>query len=115
MTTLRIINCTPHPVDIETANGVRRILPHHESARMLERQRRDDDLPGGIKVWSIVQGPVQHLPPPQPYTMYIVSRVVAMCYPERTDLLWPARAIWKDGRRVGTTGLMRWRGECDHD
>lgn len=107
-----IINCTPHDVSIYRTsdcymyNGSLYLRegdeefpePLHvyqaakESARAIYVQRTAG-MADGILIFRWIPDEIVNLPEPKPDTYYIVPKMVAQAYPERTDLIFPGTLV----------------------
>lgn len=99
-------NMCPHDLDILAEDGtVLTIKP----TGVVPRCRQTEEVIGivnGIKITRQTFGDVVDLPEPQEGVQLIVSRVVAMALPQRTDLLMPGPIIrGADGVAIGCKGL----------
>jgi hypothetical protein len=84
---VRLVNLTPHPVVVAGPGG-RVELPSAGVARVVDHERASTRL-GGMDVVEVQFGDVQGLPDPAPGVLLVVSRVVALALPGRSDLLFP--------------------------
>jgi hypothetical protein len=109
-----VTNLTPHPitllgkrtVNIEPAGTVARIAARESPAGHLNI----GDLP--VPLWGRRTGQMVGLPPAIYGQWLVVSRVVALGAPERTDLLVPHHLVRDhDGTVVGCAGFARIRPE----
>lgn len=102
-----IINYTPH--DINIYNEDSKYMRTYPSQGMIRLRRKEKLVTtmNNIPVWSIThEATPETLPPPLPYTYFVVSSVVAEAHPHRKDFLTPHKLV-KDshGKIIGTKGL----------
>ena len=111
---MRIVNLTPHPVNLLTGEGTITLPPSGTVARVREEILPDSgivlddgvEIPVVRKVFREVVG----LPEPSEGTMFIVSLAVAQAARERDDLLVPDDFVRdKEGRIIGARRLSRLR------
>lgn len=104
----RIINATPHAVNIISDNG--------ESLRTFEpeisvRVSSHCEVVGtlaGIPIDSATFGEVEGLPEYREGVYYIVSRLVKQALPDREDLLCPGQQVRdSEGRVIGCKSLSK--------
>lgn len=99
---MKIINYTPHQVDI--IGGVS--YPSQGSVRLSTFRKNVGILPDGTPLTKTEYGAAEGLPEPQKDVMYIVSSLVKTALPDRKDLLAPADLIRdKNGRVIGCKSL----------
>ncbi len=96
----RLVNLTPHTIRVLTGDDriVCELPAAPDPARRHETRTDAGHLTLGphhspVPLIRIGYGPVTALPPPQPGTWHIVSRIVADAAPHRTDLLVPHDVI----------------------
>ncbi len=117
---MKLINLTPHEIvvigglwiDPDTGNQATstRIPPSGEVARVSMVETPTGTL-DGIPVVTTTPGPVQGLPDPQDGVALIVSALVRLAVPHRTDVFSPGNLIRDDqGKPVGCSGLVRNEG-----
>lgn len=107
---MKIINLTPHEINIFTAEGGKiKIPPSGTVARVsVQRQKVGEITVDGktIPIHKNVYGEVENLPDPKPDTIYIVSSLVAQAVPHREDVLIPDDAVRDaEGKIIGVKGL----------
>lgn len=107
---MQLLNCTPHPLHVECADGRLLILaPEPTPARCAQTEQSAGTLASGgydVALTRQAFGAVEGLPEPRPHVRLVVSRLVAEACPERDDLLLPGPAIRDEtGRIVGCRGL----------
>lgn len=96
------VNLTPHTIclpdrEVPPSGVIVRCQEHDEEAYEVE----------GVPVVYRRYGAVEDLPPPVPGTHYLVSALVRLAYPERTDFLSPGDLIRDaDGQVVGCGCLV---------
>jgi hypothetical protein len=99
MTTL--INLTPHRVDVHGLT----LQPSGQVARCVELRHQRPAV-DGIQVTLAEYGDVIDLPDPRPGVFYIVSAIVLMAAPQRTDIFAPGPLIrTAEGHIIGCRGL----------
>jgi hypothetical protein len=105
----RLVNLTPHPVELTDADGrLLLVLPPAARATRVTVSRRLEtelDLDGvRVPVWRSVAARVEGLPPQEPNTWLVVARLVADTVARagvhRTDLLVPDDLVRDTGGRV---------------
>jgi hypothetical protein len=106
----RIINMTPHPINIMAEGGTTITLP---PSGALVRVRVTREVAGyichdgaEIPLHRTSYGAVEGLPAPEPGTLYIVSLAVRAACPGRMDLASPGELV-RDaaGQPIGCRGL----------
>ena len=123
--TSRLVNLTPHPMHLYPEDTPQRVdpatvaaiavippSPHHPTVRFGQRDLGPDPTTIGYPVHRVSLGESDTdntaLPEPCTGTWYIVSTLVALAHPERSDLLMPYRTVRDlDGNTIGATGLAR--------
>lgn len=106
---MKLINLTPHVINIENANGeLIAVQPEEKPARIASTQETvvQDDL----KFNRTIFGDVENLPDSVDGVIYIVSMVVAQAV-KRGDVVSPdsgSTAERKDGQIVFVRGLCQW-------
>ena len=102
---MKLINLTPHIINIITPFGVIDIPTSGTVARCSQSNEQIAVI-NGIPVTKQVFAEVVDLPEPQEGTFYIVSRLVAAAVPERVDLLIPGPLVrGETGQPIGCNGL----------
>lgn len=116
---MRIVNLTPHVINIVTAEGlpVMDILPSGEVARVrsytieVGELEAETDMAGidvKIPLTSTEYEAVEGLPSPRLGTVYVVSSLVAQRVKGRDDVLIPNESVRdENGRIVGCRSLGR--------
>jgi hypothetical protein len=110
--TVKIVNCTPHPV-VVCGEGYQRtvIQPSGIVARIAAKQKEVAAISvNGISVpiYSTEYGQVEGLPDPSPNTFYIVARLVLQACPNRKDLIAPGELVRDaNGTVIGCKGFSR--------
>lgn len=107
----RVLNLTPHPVEVTVGGESTRLDVAGPAARVTETASPLTTVDSGgvrIPIVSAVACEVVHLPTPRAGTVLIVSRAVAAACPDRLDLVVPFDEI-RDarGRVVGCRALAR--------
>lgn len=104
-----VVNLTPHPITLLGEHTVH-IEPAGTMARITARESPAGHLTIGsmpVPLWDLRVGHVVGLPPIDGQWL-IVSRVVALSAPERTDLLVPHHLVRDHhGTVVGCAGFAR--------
>ena len=120
----RLVNLTPHKVNIRMADGVDLVLlPEPVAARVAATSRAETSLAvvmldgfsiGGIPVAASVTEGIVGLPEPQPGVVFVTSAIVAEAATKagRRDVLAPGTgpsdgAIRENGQVVAVTRLVR--------
>ena len=113
---VRIVNLSPHEVNVVTEAGVTSIPPSGDVARVaISREEVEPIIVDGaeIPVNRVSYGELEGLPAPREGTYYIVSSIVAMSAraPARTDILVPDDFIHdNEGKIVGCRAFARCGG-----
>jgi hypothetical protein len=104
---MKIVNLTPHAINILTENHAMAIIASGEIARCKTERKVIGDI-DGIPVTSTVFGEVEGLPEPQEGTIYIVSSLVAQACRDRNDVFIPDDTVRDDeGKIIGCRSLGR--------
>lgn len=100
---MKIINLTPHPVNVLDENGkVVRTFPTSGTIARLEVETERTGIIDGIPTVRTKFGKPEGLPAPTGGTFYIVSQLVKSGSPMRPDLLVPADVVRDtEGRIIG--------------
>jgi len=109
--TRRLMNLTPHAIDIVTEDGTLSIAPEARPARLVGRTEPD----GTIAVDGLAVPLLKHrydvavdLPDPEDGVLLIVAQVVLDFLPEREDLVTPTELVRDEvGRVIGCRALGR--------
>lgn len=105
---MKLVNLTPHVLNILTPDGNLSLPPAGESARVqMVGQELQPIVTDGITVpvSAQVAGDIIGLPDPQPDTIYVVSMLVAQTA-RRPDVLSPGRLVRDNaGQPAGCIGL----------
>ena len=110
---MKLVNLTPHALDIHTANGsVIRLEKPSKIARLDEEREPMEALEGvdgmDIPVSTVVYGLIDGLPDPTPGVIYITSQLVAQRV-QRPDVLSPGPMVRdEEGNFAGCSGLTAW-------
>lgn len=103
---MKLVNCTPHKVDIMLGDGTIRSYPASGTIARCEQRDEVVALFDGIWVTRVTFKDVVGLPDKQDGVGYIVSRIVAAACPERDDLFYPGPTIKDEqGDVKGCKGL----------
>jgi hypothetical protein len=107
VTTGKLVNLTPHQVDIHCLDWGRvSVPPSGQLARCTQTEVARGHIGGIIGVTEQEFGEVVGLPEPKSGTWLIVSRLVKAAVPHRNDVVVPGPAIRDDqGRIVGCQGV----------
>ncbi|ALA06416.1 hypothetical protein P1312_051 [Thermobifida phage P1312] len=104
---MRLVNLTPHPVTLVTANGDEVVIqPEETPARIPTTTTPAGDVNGIPLVVEQLGDANSVLPTPQPDTVYIVARPVAE-RANRPDLVVPTNVERVNGRPVRARALAR--------
>lgn len=107
----KVINLTPHPVDIVTESGVLTIEPTSPPCRIeITRSAAESIDVNGVNVgiFEVSRGTTLDLPPRRNGVQMIVSRMVAEENPDRDDLVFPLDLVRDDnGGVVGCSSFGR--------
>lgn len=104
---MRVINLTPHNVDICDENG--NVIKTYYASGKVARVRHgyeDVDYVDGVPIAVRSNEHVVDLPRPQQGIMYIVSNIVLDYCLTRHDLLAPVKQVKINGRVVGCQGFV---------
>ena len=102
----KIINLTPHDVNIVTTDGENVTTFPSEGVVRVSTKSSQIKTIAGIPVYSTTYGAVEGLPEVQVGIYYIVSMLVKQAEPDRKDLLSPSQLQRDDkGRIIGCLGL----------
>jgi len=110
---MKFVNLTPHQIVIETIYGSRMVLPSEGVARVASKPGECLGNEDYVALYSSPSyGQVEGLPPPQDYTCYIVSAMVAARCVGRCDVFSPGTgpndgAIRGNGQIVAVTRLIQ--------
>lgn len=87
---MQIINLTPHSIKLVDKNGnVIKVWNKCENPARCKQETIYVTNIGDVPISKTKFGEVYDLPPPNPATLYIVSRFIMIACPERQDLLVP--------------------------
>lgn len=105
-----ILNLTPHPITLLRGDGEENrqvLLPAGKPARVASCQTSVGEF-DGMPLVRQEYGEVQDLPPIAKDTIFIVSRMVMVACPHRSDLVCPADLVRDtQGNIVGCRSLER--------
>ena len=116
---MKIVNLTPHGLNIETCRGsgrgVMTVPPSGDVARVASRTVATPRRICGVVVYETVLGEVEGLPGPRDGVVYVVSGMVAAAGP-RPDVFSPGDLL-RDafGSPVGCRGLRASRAPEQRD
>lgn len=103
-----IINVTPHDVNIVDGSGIVRTFAR---SGVVARISTNDVVVGDINGIPIIEstfGDPTGIPDPAPDTVFIVSRMVAAAFPDRSDFVIPGPLIRNEqGVVIGANGFGR--------
>mgnify|MGYP001398705579 FL=1 len=106
---MKIINLTPHALNVLTDSGTVTIPPSGTVARVtVTRESAGTVTVDGVQVplYRTTYGAVEGLPAPAPDTLYVVSSLVAAAARDRRDLVVPDDLVRDEqGRVIGARGL----------
>lgn len=105
-----LVNLTPHPISIVSADGtiIRTINTSGSLARVSYKTVATGEVVDGIPVTTTEFGKVEGLPEPSAETCYIVSAIVAQRVPHRRDVFVPNESVRDEkGRIIGCRSLGR--------
>lgn len=106
---VKYVNLTPHDITIvdHDGNQIARFPAEStdigDSARVDFRRRKIGDI-GGIPITVRTYSGISNLPPPEPGTIYIVSKLAAI-RAQRDDVVAPGTMIRNDGKVIGCLGF----------
>lgn len=104
---MKIINLTPHDVDICDDYG--NIIKTYKASGQIARESQRAvvvDCIDGIPLKVSRSAHIVGLPEPEEGTLYIVSTVLRNACKDRLDLISPATKVRVNGRVVGCTSFM---------
>ena len=108
---IKVVNCTPHDVNLITGNGNITFPRSGIIPRLTEQQNKINSvIVNGIKIDIMKKSFLEPegLPEPQEGTIFIVSALVAGAVKHRDDLVIPNDTIRDDqGRIIGCKNLAR--------
>lgn len=103
---MNIVNLTPHSITFILEDGERTILPSGVVSRVSEVSEFITYY-DGIPVYSKRYAESENLPEPAEDTVFIVSTMVRLANPDRSDLVSPGDLIRnEDGVVIGCKGLV---------
>jgi hypothetical protein len=104
---MKILNYTPHEINLIKENGYSISIPSTGIARVSSTEKVVSTL-DGITETETVYGEVEGLPAPADDTIIIVSRLVLSRCPDRSDFRAPGLQVRDDeGRVIGCKSLAR--------
>ena len=100
---MKIINLTPHPLNLVDESGeIFMTLPKGEVIPRLSHSTEKVGEVEGIPITRTSFGKVQDLPEPEEGKFFVVSRLVMAACPNRNDLLVPNELVRdEEGHMVG--------------
>ena len=104
---MKIINLTPHNVDICDDNGY--VIKTYEASGMVARVAHSwetIEYIDGVPIVARVNYHVVNLPEPEEDTLYIVSNIILDYYYDRLDLIAPCQQVKINGRVVGCRSFV---------
>lgn len=111
------VNLTPHTVRLNSgreyppSGQVARVNATHEVSAWLSDGPNGPVSMGVVPIYRAAFGQVEGLPEPVPFTMYIVSGMVAAACRDREDVVAPAtghpETVRRDGRVWSVPGFSR--------
>ena len=108
---VKVVNCTPHDVNLITENGSITFPRSGIIPRLTEQQVKINSInSNGIEIDIMKKSfnEVEGLPEPQENTIYIVSALVAGAAKDRDDLVIPNDIVRDDkGNIIGCKNLAR--------
>ena len=111
MKNIKLVNCTPHDVNLITKNGNITFPRSGIIPRLTESQQKVNSVTvNGIEIDIMEKSfnEVEGLPEPQENTIFIVSALVAGAVKNRDDLVVPNDTIRDgEGRIVGCKNLAK--------
>ncbi len=103
---MNFINLTPHAIHLIHDNGEMTIEPSGKIARCKEITKPAHVL-NGIEIVYRSYGEVEYLPESDVQTMYIVSALVRLAVPERSDVASPGDLLRdENGNIIGCKNLV---------
>jgi len=103
---MKIINKTPHPVNVITDDGTITFPKPNDPVRLSSDETQTGTI-NGIPVFSVTYGS-GNMPEQENGVAYIVSALVKNAYPDRPDLLIPHGLVRDDeGNIVGCKGFAQ--------
>ena len=105
---MKIINCTPHPINLISQDGTITSLPKGEVVPRLTQSTKQVDIVNGISITETTFGGTTDLPDYQEGTVLIVSRMILEANKDRNDLLVPNELVRDEsGNIAGCKSLAR--------
>ena len=97
-----LVNLTPHPINLAG-----QIIPLSGQLARCSEIISEAGQFDGVSLINLAYGPVAGLPDPQPGTLYIVSALVRLALPGRSDLASPGTLVRDEaGKVVGCQNLV---------
>lgn len=105
---MKLVNCTPHPINIVNENGEILTLPKGVVVPRLSQSSTVVDNIAGVPITETVFGKTTDLPEEQEGVFLIVSRLVLAGNSHRKDLLVPNQLVRDaEGNILGCSSLAR--------
>ena len=108
---MKIVNCTPHVINVVVGDKVIDLAPSGINPRVsVKSELSESILISGteVPVYQDTYGELNDLPEQQEGTFLVVSRLVAAAAKGRNDLLVPGALIRNEaGQPIGCKGLAR--------
>jgi len=109
---MQIVNLTPHAITVEKGDGTRLNIPPTPPSVRIQQENVVTHAIDDIPVSMVQYGAVEHLPAPQPDTLYVVSAMVAQQCRDRADVVAPdtgSSAIRDEaGRIIAVRGFVKY-------
>jgi len=103
---MKIINCTPHPIDIISTGGKKTILVSGILPRLQEQVTATDLMVEGVAITEKSFCRVEGLPEKKDGVFLVVSSLVAQAA-NRSDLIVPELCRDESGKIIGCSGFFR--------
>lgn len=102
---MNIVNMTPHPLTLVSDNDTTTIPPSGIVPRVSQTRETVGSV-AGVPLCRVTTGEVTDLPDPVDGTLLVVSALVRLALPHRTDLASPGQLVRdNDGNVVGCCSL----------
>ena len=103
---MKIVNLTPHTLNIQNASGEMITIPSTGLARC-KVESFSDGTYAGINLYTVRYGAVEGLPDNDGDAIYVVSMLVRNAVPARYDVFSPGELIRDEkGNPIGCIGLI---------
>lgn len=105
---MRFLNLTPHAIHVHGGGVIRTFEPSGQVARVIVMPIIVDEI-NGIPIFrDQVMDDIEGLPDPSHGVVLIVSTLVRVSVPDRSDVVSPGKLIRdNDGKPIGCMGLSR--------